>query len=87
MGPRRVLGAPKSVATSAIGLLRKVGERVLVIDEINSVLLGTARQQRLFLQLLRFLANDLRLALVGVGAGSAACPAFRRAVAHPLQRC
>jgi type II secretory pathway predicted ATPase ExeA len=53
--------------TSAIRLLREVGARVLVIDEINSVLAGTPRQQRLFLQLLRFLSNDLRLALVGVG--------------------
>ena len=55
------------VRTSATRLLREVGTRVLVIDEINSVLAGTARQQRLFLQLLRFLSNDLRLALVGVG--------------------
>ncbi len=53
--------------TSAIRLLREVGARVLVIDEINSVLAGTPRQQRLFLQLLRFLSNNLRLALVGAG--------------------
>jgi type II secretory pathway predicted ATPase ExeA len=53
--------------TSAIRLLREVGARVLVIDEINSVLVGSPRQQRLFLQLLRFLSNDLKLALVGVG--------------------
>jgi type II secretory pathway predicted ATPase ExeA len=53
--------------TSAMRLLREVGARVLVIDEINSVLAGTARQQRLFLQLLRFLSNDLKVALVGVG--------------------
>lgn len=52
---------------SATRLLREVGTRVLVLDEINSVLAGTARQQRLFLQLLRFLSNDLRLALIGVG--------------------
>jgi hypothetical protein len=53
--------------TSAVRLLREVGARVLVIDEINSVLVGSPRQQRLFLQLLRFLSNDLKLALVGVG--------------------
>jgi type II secretory pathway predicted ATPase ExeA len=52
---------------SALRLLRELGTRVLVIDEINSVLVGTPRQQRLFLQLLRFLSNELRLALVGVG--------------------
>jgi len=58
-------GGPQ-LRTSSIRLLREVGARVLVIDEINSVLAGTPREQRLFLQLLRFLSNDLRLALVGV---------------------
>ena len=50
-----------------IRLLRELGVRVLVIDEINSVLAGTPRQQRLFLQLLRFLSNELGVALVCAG--------------------
>ncbi len=50
-----------------VRLLRELGVRVLVIDEINSVLAGTPRQQRLFLQLLRFLSNELRAALVCAG--------------------
>lgn len=52
---------------TAFRLLREVGARVLVIDEINSLLVGTARQQRLFLQLLRFLSNELSVALVCAG--------------------
>ncbi len=52
---------------AAIRLLCEVGTRVVVIDELNSVLSGTPRQQRVFLQLLRFLSNELRLAFVGVG--------------------
>ncbi|WP_256444383.1 TniB family NTP-binding protein [Siccirubricoccus sp. G192] len=52
---------------SAIGLLRDLGVRVLVLDEINSVLAGTPRQQRLLLQLLRFLSNNLEIALVCAG--------------------
>lgn len=51
----------------AFRFLREMGTRVLVLDEINSVLAGTARQQRLFLQLLRFLSNELRVALVCTG--------------------
>ena len=51
----------------AIRLLRELGTRVVVIDELNSVLAGTPRQQRIFLQLLRFLSNELRLAFVAVG--------------------
>lgn len=72
------LGAPPTTArpvgrtvTSrrdvACRLLREVGARVLVVDEINSVLAGTPRQQRLFLQLLRFLSNELRVGLVCTG--------------------
>jgi hypothetical protein len=48
-------------------ILNEIGTRVLVIDEINSLLVGTARQQRMFLQLLRFMSNDLGIALVSAG--------------------
>ena len=51
----------------AARILREVGARVLVIDELNSVLGGTARQQRHFLQVLRFLSNELGVALVCTG--------------------
>ena len=71
------LGAPRSSGVgrrdqlgrreTALRLLREVGARVLVLDEINSVLAGTPRQQRLFLQLLLFLSNELRLPLVCAG--------------------
>jgi hypothetical protein len=48
-------------------LLRAVGVRVLVIDELHNVLAGRADTRREFLNLLRFLGNELRLPLVGVG--------------------
>jgi hypothetical protein len=48
-------------------LLRELGTRMLMIDEINSVLVGSARQQRYFLQMLRFLSNELQVALVCAG--------------------
>ena len=38
-----------------------------VIDEIHSVLAGSFREQRILLNSIRFLANDLRLPLVCVG--------------------
>jgi hypothetical protein len=40
---------------------------MLVIDEIHSMLAGTFREQRIFLNALRFLANDLRIPLVCLG--------------------
>jgi DNA polymerase III delta prime subunit len=48
-------------------LARQLGLRMLIIDEIHSMLSGTFREQRIFLNALRFLANDLRLPLVCVG--------------------
>lgn len=39
----------------------------IVIDELHNVLSGTAPVRREFLNLLRFLGNELRIPLVGVG--------------------
>lgn len=46
------------------GLARQREVRLLVIDEIHSLLAGTYREQRILLNSIRFLANDLRLPLV-----------------------
>ncbi len=51
----------------ALALLRKVGVRMLVIDELHNVLAGNSVNRREFLNLLRFLGNELRIPLVGVG--------------------
>jgi hypothetical protein len=40
---------------------------MIVLDEVNGMLAGTFRQQRIFLNALRFLANDLRVPLVCAG--------------------
>jgi type II secretory pathway predicted ATPase ExeA len=48
-------------------LLRAVGVRVLVIDELHNVLAGRGEVRREFLNLIRFLGNELRIPLVGVG--------------------
>src|SRR6185312_72989 len=56
---------------TAFRLLRECGTRALVIDEINSLLAGSPRQQRVFLQLLRFLSNQLGIALICAGAPEA----------------
>ena len=48
-------------------LARQLEVRMLIIDEIHAMLSGTFREQRIFLNCLRFLANDLHLPLVCVG--------------------
>jgi hypothetical protein len=51
----------------ALRVLRAAGVRVLVIDELHNVLSGRGDRRREFLNLLRFLGNELRVPLVGVG--------------------
>ena len=48
-------------------MLRAVGTRVLVIDELHNVLAGTRTTRGEFLNLLRWLGNELRIPLVCVG--------------------
>ncbi|WP_248764139.1 TniB family NTP-binding protein [Pseudarthrobacter sp. SSS035] len=63
-GPRRRVADLEQLT---LGLLRRVGVRILVIDELHNVLAGRADVRREFLNLLRFLGNELRIPLVGVG--------------------
>jgi hypothetical protein len=62
--PRQRLAELEQVALT---LLRAVGVRVLVIDELQNVLAGRGETRREFLNLIRFLGNELRIPLVGVG--------------------
>jgi len=62
--PRQRLAELEQVALT---LLRQVDVQVLVIDELHNVLSGTGPVRREFLNLLRFLGNELRIPLVGVG--------------------
>lgn len=50
-----------------LSLLREVDARMLVIDELHSVLAGRGETRREFLNLLRYLGNELQIPLVGVG--------------------
>ena len=51
----------------ALRVLRAAGVQVLVIDELHNVLSGRGDRRREFLNLLRFLGNELRIPLVGAG--------------------
>ncbi|MCT4306145.1 TniB family NTP-binding protein [Elizabethkingia anophelis] len=50
-----------------IHLLSKVHLKILVIDEIHHMLAGTMAKQRAFLNVLKFLANELQICLVCAG--------------------
>jgi Bacterial TniB protein len=53
--------------TTCRTLMRRMGVRMLIIDEIHAMLTGTYRQQRVFLNVIRFLANDLKVPLICAG--------------------
>lgn len=51
----------------ALKLLRVTQTKIIIIDEIHNILAGNTRKQREFLNILRFLGNELQLSIVGVG--------------------
>lgn len=50
-----------------IHLLKKMKVKVLIIDEIHHLLAGTMAKQRLFLNVLKYMSNELRISLVCSG--------------------
>ncbi|MGV8898655.1 MAG: TniB family NTP-binding protein [Burkholderiaceae bacterium] len=50
-----------------IKLLRYINLKVLVIDEIHSILAGNLNKQRAFLNVIKYLGNELQIPIVGVG--------------------
>lgn len=50
-----------------LGLLPKMGVKMLIVDEINSILSGSLPKQREFLNSLKFLSNMLKISIVAAG--------------------
>jgi hypothetical protein len=50
-----------------LNLLQGVGVKLLIIDEIHHILAGTAMKQRHFLNMLKYLGNELQIPIVAVG--------------------
>lgn len=50
-----------------IKLLKAVGLKMLVIDEIHHILAGTMNKQKVFLNVIKYLGNELEVPIVGVG--------------------
>lgn len=54
-----------------IALLRDLGLRMIMVDEVHNLLAGTHREQRRFLNVLRYLSNELEASLVCFGVSEA----------------
>ncbi|NJD33674.1 MAG: AAA family ATPase [Betaproteobacteria bacterium] len=51
----------------AVKLMKAVGLRMLIIDEIHNLLAGSMAKQRIFLNVIKYLGNTLEIPIVGVG--------------------
>ena len=60
-----------SLEVRVIALLRDLGLRMIMIDEVHNLLAGTHREQRRFLNVLRYLSNELEVSLVCFGVSEA----------------
>jgi hypothetical protein len=56
---------------STVLALNMANVRVLILDELHNILAASNKVRREFLNLLRFLGNECRIPLVGVGTGDA----------------
>ena len=65
--PTRPRNRVHELEQQALMLLRATGVRMLIIDELHNVLAGRDNVRREFLNVLRFLGNELRIPLVAVG--------------------
>ncbi|TDR32158.1 TniB family NTP-binding protein [Hydromonas duriensis] len=50
-----------------INILRRIGLRMLIIDEIHHVLAGSMNRQKTFLNVIKYLGNELQVPIVGIG--------------------
>jgi type II secretory pathway predicted ATPase ExeA len=50
-----------------IRILEKVDTRILIIDEIHHILAGSYLSQRAFLNLIKYISNELQLVIIGAG--------------------
>ncbi len=51
----------------ALKLLRYVGLKVLIIDEVHHILAGNMNRQKAFLNVIKYLGNELQISIIGVG--------------------
>lgn len=51
----------------AMKLLRYVGVKMLIVDEIHQILAGHMTKQKTFLNVIKYIGNELQIPIVGVG--------------------
>ncbi len=65
--PYRPNDRPEKLYQQVKMLLKKINTKILIIDEIHNILAANHTSQRVFLNVLKYLANELQIVIVGVG--------------------
>jgi len=65
--PFRIRAPVSEKLNQVIKVMKAVNTRMLMIDEIHHILSGTIRKQHEFLNVLKYLGNELKMPLVGIG--------------------
>lgn len=52
-----------------VQVLRAIGLKVLIVDELHNMLAGASTKQQQFLNVIKYLGNELRISVVGCGTG------------------
>lgn len=65
--PHGKLERAETKQLKVIKALKELNVKVLVIDEFHHVLTGTANKQRIFLNVIKFLANELKISIIAAG--------------------
>ena len=55
----------------ALRNLRRMEVRLLMLDEVHNILAGSAKEQRILLNMLRYMSNELQISLVCLGISEA----------------
>lgn len=53
--------------TRVIEVLRKIGLKVLCVDELHNALAGSTIKQQQFLNMIKYLGNELQISIIGCG--------------------
>lgn len=66
--------------TQALRSLKRMDVKLLMLDEVHNILAGSAKEQRVMLNTLRYLSNELKISLVCLGISDA-----REAISGDIQ--
>ena len=65
--PYKNSGRIEYLQSAVINGMRRLGVKILILDELNNVILGSPAKQREFLQIIKYIANELELSIVASG--------------------